>query len=51
MRELLNRPGIKMKFNVNGKEVTDPNDMIRQIEKTAKDKLKKENNPIELKLD
>ncbi|MDR2231195.1 MAG: GLPGLI family protein [Flavobacteriaceae bacterium] len=51
MRELLNRPGMKMKFNVNGKEVTDPNDMIRQIEKTAKDKLKKENNPIELKLD
>ncbi|OBS12376.1 GLPGLI family protein [Elizabethkingia miricola] len=51
MRELLNRPGMKMKFNVNGKEVTDSNDMIRQIEKTAKDKLKKENNPIELKLD
>ncbi|HAY3549668.1 GLPGLI family protein [Elizabethkingia meningoseptica] len=50
MRELLNRPGIKMKFNMNGKEVTDPNDMIRQIEKTAKEKLKKENNLIELKL-
>lgn len=50
MRELLNRPGVKMKFNVNGKDVTDPNDMIRQIEKTAKEKLKRENNPIELKL-
>jgi len=50
MREILNRPGVKMKFNVNGKDVTDPNDMIRQIEKTAKEKLKRENNPIELKL-
>lgn len=47
MRQNLSRPGVKIKVNINGKEMTDPAEMLRNMEKFQKDLLKKDNNKIE----
>ena len=49
MRELLNSPNSKVKINVNGKEFSEPKDILREMEKSAKEEMKKNNNQIELK--
>ena len=49
MRELLNRPNSKVKINVNGKEISEPKDILREMEKNAKEEMKRNNNKIELK--
>ena len=51
MREMLGGPGSKVNFIMEGKAVTDTNEMIRKVEQKAKERLKKENNLIELKLE
>lgn len=47
MRQNLSRPGVKMKVNINGKEMTDPAEMLRNMEKFQKEEIKQDNNKIE----
>ncbi|MCD9854225.1 GLPGLI family protein [Epilithonimonas sp. JDS] len=47
MRQNLSRPGVKMKVNINGKEMTDPAEMLRNMEKFQKEIIKNDNNKIE----
>lgn len=47
MRQNLSRPGVKMKVNINGKEMTDPAEMLRNMEKHQKEILAQDNNKIE----
>lgn len=48
MRELLNRPNSTVKINVNGTEYSDSKDILKMMEKTARDNLAANNNRIEL---
>lgn len=48
MREILSRPNSKVMINVNGKEISDPKDILRELEKNAKEEMVKNNNKIEL---
>ena len=48
MRELLNRPNSKVMINVNGKDISDPKDILREMEKNAREEMQKNNNKIEL---
>ena|SRR6218665_2367640 len=47
MRQSLSMPGMKMKLNINGKEMTDPAEMLRNMEKFQKEQIKEDNNKIE----
>ncbi len=47
MRQTLSMPGVKMKLNINGKEMTDPAEMLRNMEKFQKDQIREDNNKIE----
>lgn len=47
MRQNLSRPGVKMKVNINGKEMTDPAEMLRNMEKFQRELINKDNNKIE----
>ncbi len=49
MREILNRPNAKVKINMNGKEISEPKDILRELEKNARDEMAANNNKIELK--
>lgn len=49
MREVLGRPNSKVMININGKEISDPKDILRELEKNAREEMKKNNNKIELK--
>lgn len=48
MREILSRPNSKVMINVNGKEISDPKDILREMEKNAKEEMMQNNNKIEL---
>lgn len=48
MREVLGRPNSKVMINVNGKEISDPKDILRELEKSAREEMKQNNNKIEL---
>ncbi len=47
MRQSLSMPGVKMRVNINGKEMTDPAEMLRNMEKFQKEQIKQDNNKIE----
>lgn len=47
MRQMLSQGNVKIKMNMDGKEITDPNDIIRNMEKSQKESIKNDNNPIE----
>ncbi|MFW2135013.1 GLPGLI family protein [Chryseobacterium sp. TY4] len=47
MRQMLSQGNVKIKLNMDGKEITDPNDIIRNLEKNQKESIKNDNNPIE----
>lgn len=49
MREILNMPNSKMKININGKEISDPKEVLRAMEQNAREEMAKNNNKIELK--
>lgn len=49
MREVLGRPNSKVMININGKEISDPKDILRELEKNAREEMRKNNNKIELK--
>ncbi|TXF75996.1 GLPGLI family protein [Chryseobacterium sp.] len=49
MREMLNRPNSKVKININGKEISEPKDVLREMEKAAREEMAANNNKIELK--
>jgi GLPGLI family protein len=49
MREMLKIPNSKVKINVNGQEFSDPKDVLREMEKAAKQEMSEDNNQIELK--
>jgi GLPGLI family protein len=49
MREMLNRPNSKVKININGKEISEPKDILREMEKSAREEMTANNNRIELK--
>lgn len=49
MREMLNMPNSKVSINVNGQEFSDPKDVLREMEKSAREDMAEDNNPIELK--
>lgn len=48
MREVLNRPNSKVMINVNGKEISDPKEILRAMEQNARDEMKKNSNKMEL---
>ena len=48
MREVLGRPNSKVMININGKEISDSKDILRELEKNAREEMKKNNNKIEL---
>ena len=48
MREILSRPNSTVKINVGGKEISDPKEVLRELEKNAKEEMAKNNNKIEL---
>ena len=48
MREILNPPNSKVMINVNGKEISDPKEILRELEKNAKEEIQRNNNKIEL---
>ncbi len=47
MRQSLSTPGVKMRINLNGKEMNDPAEMLRNMEKFQKNQIKQDNNKIE----
>lgn len=49
MREMLKMPNSKVKVNINGQEFSDPKDILREMEKSAKQEMAEDNNQIELK--
>lgn len=49
MRELLARPNSKVKVNINGTEISDPAEILRAMEKNAREEMARNNNKIELK--
>ncbi len=49
MRELLSRPNSKVKINMNGKEISDPAEILRTMERNARDEIARNNNKIELR--
>lgn len=48
MREMMNRPNTRIKINMNGREFSDPKEILRVMEQNARDDMKKNNNTIEL---
>lgn len=48
MREILNRPNSKVMINVNGREISNPKDVLRELEKNAREEMAGNNNKIEL---
>ena len=48
MREMLNRPNSTVKINMNGTEISDPKEILKTMEKVAKDEIARNNNQIEL---
>lgn len=48
MREMLSRPNTTVSVNFNGSATSNPNEILRGMEKRARDKMKANNNPIEL---
>lgn len=48
MREVLNMPNSRVVINVNGQEFSDPKEVLRQMEKAAREQMKTNNNHIEL---
>ncbi len=48
MREILNRPNSKVMINVGGKEISDPKEVLRELEKNAREEMAGNNNKIEL---
>ncbi len=48
MRELLARPNSKVKINMNGKEISDPAEILRTMERNAREEIARNNNKIEL---
>ncbi len=50
MREILNRPNSKVMINMNGKEISDPKEILRAMEQNEKEEMRKNNNRIELDL-
>lgn len=48
MRELLNRPNSTVKINMNGTEISNPKDILKVMEKTARERMAANNNEIEL---
>jgi GLPGLI family protein len=48
MREILAQPNSKVMINVNGREISDPKDVLRELEQNARDEMKANNNKIEL---
>ena len=48
MREIMNQPNSKIKININGKEISDPKEVLRAMEQNAREEMKKNNNKIEL---
>ena len=50
MHEIMNQPNSKIKININGKEISDPKEVLRAMEQNAREEMKKKNNnKIELK--
>lgn len=49
MREMMNRPNSKFKVNIDGKEFSDPKEILRVMEEKAKEDQARNNNKIELK--
>lgn len=47
MRQLLGQGNVKMKLNIDGKELSDPNEILRTMEKNQRENIKNDNNPIE----
>lgn len=48
MREMLSRPNSTVKINIGGKEISEPKEVLRELEKNAKEAMAKNNNKIEL---
>ncbi len=48
MREMLSQPNTKVVVSFNGNEASNPNEVLRTMEKSAREKMKTNNNPIEL---
>ena len=48
MREMLKMPNSKVKVNINGQEFSDPKDVLREMEKSARQEMAEDNNKIEL---
>lgn len=49
MREMLSMPNSRVKININGQEFSDPKEVLKQMEKSAREEMKSNNNQIELK--
>jgi GLPGLI family protein len=49
MREMLSTQNSKVKISINGQEFSDSKEVLREMEKLAKEEIKKDNNQIELK--
>ncbi|MHA6696609.1 GLPGLI family protein [Chryseobacterium sp. A301] len=48
MREMLSRPNTTVSVSFNGSATSNPSEILRSMEKNARDKMKANNNPIEL---
>ncbi|UJF30835.1 GLPGLI family protein [Kaistella sp. 97-N-M2] len=48
MRAILSRPDSKVKININGKEISDPKEVLRAMEENAREEMRQNNNKIEL---
>ncbi|MCL1667080.1 GLPGLI family protein [Elizabethkingia ursingii] len=49
-REMMNKPNMKVSINIDGRIINDNAEILKQMEKTAKEQIKKENNLIEQQL-
>ncbi|MCL1672182.1 GLPGLI family protein [Elizabethkingia ursingii] len=49
-REMMNKPNMKVSINIDGRIISDNAEILKQMEKTAKEQIKKENNLIEQQL-
>ncbi|WP_233741951.1 hypothetical protein [Halpernia frigidisoli] len=50
LREMLKMPNSQIKVNINGQEFSDPKDVLREMDKAAKQEMAEDNNHIELNI-
>ena len=49
-REMMNKPNTKVSINIDGRIISDNAEILKQMDKTAREQIKRDNNLIEQQL-